>query len=288
MRPLTLFAAALLATLTACTSSPAPDRKSDPAPTASKPATQAQLLGHWGADPTTAGDGGEPWVRFDYNGKYAGDDGCNSIGGTWSLDEKTGAIRFGDTATTLVACPDTTTASFDQMTLAGTSLRYVTKSGRKKVMPSAPGNNLPMYLIDKKTDQLERVPAPLPAIVATKTPEVRTAAAIEALMLVKEDNKSAYSNLWGPLCRLGTGVKTVTTPTKSTAAVVTLTGHGGATCDMSLKGYELRSQQLAWTVVQGLGLKEGTPVRVQGPTGRSAIEEATIVPDLKVLVTSAS
>lgn len=86
MRALAPFVAATLLALAGCTSTT--DSPPEPKVTTSSPSpsqielTEAQLLGRWGADPSATQGRPAPWLRFDYDGKIAGFDGCNEVGGT--------------------------------------------------------------------------------------------------------------------------------------------------------------------------------------------------------------
>lgn len=280
-RRLLLAAVSLLACLTACTSSSTPDYTDEPTPTATPRPTARQLLGHWGTGREAARDDRGPRARFDYDGKFEGQDGCNDVVGTWSFDRASGVVRVVGRITTFTACSRTSTASFDRMTLDGASLSYVMASGERKTLKSAIDLNIPMYVIDVASHKLVPVPAPLPEKFATKTSEAKAAAAVEALMDVKEGSKNTYSTLWGTVCGLGTGVRSVEVGEASDPAgvVVTLTGDGGGQCDLTTReGYELRNQQLAWTVVHNLGVDEATAVIMRGPNGNELLD-APIVPD---------
>lgn len=167
-RRLLLAAVSLLACLTACTSSSTPDHTDELTPTVAQRPTARQLLGYWSADGPTARGNRGPRARFDYDGKFDGYDGCNSVVGTWSLDQASRVVRVAGGISTFKACPQTPTASFDRMTFDGTSLGYVTRSGERKTLTA--GTNIPMYVIDVKSNQLVPVPAPLPERFATTNP----------------------------------------------------------------------------------------------------------------------
>jgi len=64
-------------------------------------ASDSAPLGRWEAD----GDE-EVYLTFLEDGAFAGDDGCNAVGGRWVMSDDT--VVFRDVGQTLVACPGTT------------------------------------------------------------------------------------------------------------------------------------------------------------------------------------
>lgn len=133
--PFTL-AMLLVGALGACTGS-AVDR---PEPSATPTVSSEQLLGAWGADPKTGTVQGEPWLDFRRDGKFGGYDGCNSIGGRWTLDPDTNAIRVDRVATTAVGCTPSTGMSHQGMTFDGQRITYALGNGKRKAMlPRQPG-----------------------------------------------------------------------------------------------------------------------------------------------------
>lgn len=189
-------------------------------------------------------------------------------------------------ATTLVACPKLARPQLEELRFDGSKLTYKLLDGRTKAMAAAEDTEVSMYLIGVKSDRLEPVPAPIYPSGKVKTPQDRAAAAIEALMAVKARKEAKYSSLWNKVCRLGTGVRSVEALSSEPVVVVTLTGRGGALCDMTQEGYDLRSQQLAWTVVKNLEVDESTPVRILVPDGKALL--ADIVPDRSFLAIKAN
>jgi heat shock protein HslJ len=96
----TVAAAALLAVLVACSSG-----KSSPAA-----AGQASLEGQEWRAATIAGKAASaptPWIVFE-TGKVSGNDGCNTIGGDYSVHGST--IKIGPLSGTLMACENSDAA----------------------------------------------------------------------------------------------------------------------------------------------------------------------------------
>ncbi|KRC65252.1 hypothetical protein ASE12_11055 [Aeromicrobium sp. Root236] len=236
-----------------------------PSPTHATPSdagpsvTERQLLGTWGATPKTARGPNTPYIRFNYDGTFAGYDGCNSVGGTWALDPAPATVTAKVESSTLVGCPRNRVVSFTGMRVDGTALSY-TVDGKTKTMQRRTETPATMFLVDNDTDQLVAVPAPIWPSLDVRTPRARTAAAIEALMAGEPMKGRTYSTYWGTFCRRGTGVKSI--EQTSARVTVTLTGSGGALCDLSAEGHALQRQQLAWTVVENLGIDPRTPVRL--------------------------
>ncbi|MET0767505.1 MAG: hypothetical protein ABWY50_07675 [Aeromicrobium sp.] len=144
------------------------------------------------------------------------------------------------------------TADTDRPSVPATSATPATAA------PSG-GETLPIFLVGVDSDGLERVEAPVDiSVAASGTPMRRVHAAVEAMMRVEDDDER--SNLWGRFCGLGDGVGTIETDARRVTIV--LTGEGGALCDLSQRAFELRRQQLAWTVVENLGADPATLVRV--------------------------
>jgi len=218
----------------------------------------------WGADPATAQERGAAWIRFDYDGDFAGFDGCNSVGGGWVLDADRRVVTARARASRAVACPTRDEASFARMTFDGTSLEY-SLGGRAGTMRAGTRVPVTMFLVDNGTNRLVAVPPPTWPSLDVRTPRARTRVAIEALLAGKPEKGRTYSTYWGTFCGPGDGVESIRS--SSTAVVVTLTGSGGATCDLSAEGYALQHQQLAWTVVENLGVDPRTPVRLVSASG---------------------
>lgn len=140
MRTLSLiFITALVAVLGACSAS----SDGSDGPSSDKPAetrahqavTRDQLVGAWGAEPKSSVRG-VPWFRFQANGKFGGFDGCNSVGGKWTFDPATNAVRVPSFGTTAVACPSADIASFTSMTFDGKQITYTLGDGRKQTLQS--------------------------------------------------------------------------------------------------------------------------------------------------------
>ncbi len=68
------------------------------APVEENPELQARLLGAWSSD-----DAGNPHLRFAEDGRVSGSDGCNSLGGEYTVDGDTVTVKRA--ASTLMACP---------------------------------------------------------------------------------------------------------------------------------------------------------------------------------------
>ena len=145
------------------------------------------------------------------------------------------------------------------------------------------GITVPMYLL--RDGALVAVPAPVDVSIEHGSPTRRAAAAMEALMAVKPRQESPYQNLWGRLCRLGTGVRSVEHVAARHLVVVRLEGRAGDLCDLRTDALVLREQQLAWTVLTNLGLDATTSVRVLGPDGRRVTGPPDVVPDASLLAT---
>jgi hypothetical protein len=140
-------------------------------------------------------------------------------------------------------------------------------------------SNLPIYLIGVESERLEVVTRAVPTE-RTGTPREKAVAAVEALFSADENGKD-QSSLWGTMCGLATAVKSIEPPSSTSPIVVTLTGHGAAACDISEEGYNLRIQQMAWTVVKNLGVADTSVLRVEG----SSFVWDSVTPDAAYLAT---
>ena len=119
---LALAAVVLVLTgLAAC----APGSASDPGDAPEAP-TVDDVVGVWG----TPGVRGEPAMELEADGNFGGHDGCNSIGGTWQLDEE-GIVRFGPIHATMMACEgvDEWLLKAASAELQGDSLVFSDRSG---------------------------------------------------------------------------------------------------------------------------------------------------------------
>lgn len=95
--PVLTAACALLVSIAACSASP--DSSADDGPPLDAPA-QPDVVGTWG-DPSAPQT---PSLTFDTDGTVVGTDGCNQLGGEYSMS---GAdVTFDDMHMTLRACPD--------------------------------------------------------------------------------------------------------------------------------------------------------------------------------------
>lgn len=86
--PVVIATCALLLTVSACA-----------APRGDSDSPDLSVLGTWGTpdEPQT------PWLQFEDDGTVGGNDGCNSLGGDYSVTDS--LITFGDMHMTLMACP---------------------------------------------------------------------------------------------------------------------------------------------------------------------------------------
>ena len=131
MRPLDSFVGSIVLAggllLTACTTSDGGDTQVDVTPIATpSPAatlTDTAVLGRSCAVPRTAQERGLPWLRLDHDGRFGGYDGCNSVGGTWTLDQDGRSVTVGIRASTAVACPGRE-VDLGRLTFDGTALTY--------------------------------------------------------------------------------------------------------------------------------------------------------------------
>lgn len=230
--------------------------------------TQDGLLGLWGVDAGTdlAERPRVPWVRFDHDGTFGGSDGCNQVGGRWTFDESAAVVTVDVRQTTLIACPGRDAVRLEKLTFDGEGLVYRREDGKTGTMAASTGPEVPMFVIESSTDRLASVPAPLYPSTPVRTPQERALAAVEALLAAKESG-DRFSSLWGEVCGLGTGVDSIEQADAAAPVIVRLSGEGGALCDLTRRGGELRRQQLAWTVVTNLGVPESTAVRLLGPSG---------------------
>lgn len=225
---------------------------------------EAQLLGRWGADPATAQELRLPWLRFDYDGTVTGFDSCNSVGGAWELDRSARTVAVDIRGTTSVACPDAIQPRLDELGFDGTALTYELRDGTSKTMVAA-DDEPQMYLIGARSKLLEAVPAPVYPDGKSTTPQQRAVTAVKELMKVEFTDGAKYSSFWGKICRLGDEVKSVDSLSSERVVLVTFARRGGELCDIVRGGDDLRSQQLAWTVVTNLGVDDTTVVRLVGP-----------------------
>ena len=100
-----------------------------PQPTPSKdPGGQgdAEVVGQWGGMTE-----GSPVLWFSDTGRFNGNDGCNSFGGTWVANGD--RIELKDMTMTLVACPgmDTWLSSAAAVRVKGDTLHVTNADGRE-------------------------------------------------------------------------------------------------------------------------------------------------------------
>lgn len=98
-----LVAAAVLGvSLAACASETGPNSEAQNTPDAGSEATMENLedavLGTWSSD-----ENGKPFLQFKPEGELNGSDGCNGLGGEYSIEDDVVSIKRG--ASTLMACP---------------------------------------------------------------------------------------------------------------------------------------------------------------------------------------
>lgn len=79
------------------TTSAPPPTTEQPAP----PALEEAILGKW-----VSGEPGDPYLEFHADGTLSGSDGCNGVGGTYTIDEATQTAPIERSPSTLMACLD--------------------------------------------------------------------------------------------------------------------------------------------------------------------------------------
>lgn len=96
-------------------------------------------------------------------------------------------------------------------------------------------------------------------------PQGRALAAVEALVHSEVEEAEGLVSHWGGRCAVGAKVVTV----EREAKVVAVRVHGAAGVVCVARGARLtqQRQQLAWTVVENLGVDPATPVRLYGSNG---------------------
>ncbi|WP_394554044.1 META domain-containing protein [Agromyces sp. MMS24-JH15] len=102
--------------------SPSPSASSDDSASVSG----TGFVGTWGtADPT------QPHLVLGADGSLTGSDGCNTLMGTWELEDDGTAAEFNDVAMTRMACPDgdQTLGALDSGTVQGDTLTVVDDHG---------------------------------------------------------------------------------------------------------------------------------------------------------------
>lgn len=76
-----------------------PPRETDPP---EEPTPLAEIIiGEWRSD-----DAGDPYLTFSEDGTMGGSDGCNGVGGEYTVDEEARFAHIERFASTLRACPD--------------------------------------------------------------------------------------------------------------------------------------------------------------------------------------
>ncbi len=81
-------------------------------------------LGTWGT-----GESGQPQLILTGDGRLAGTDGCNRLGGDWT--EKDGTVSFDNVVTTLMGCSgiDTWLSGLDSATLSSDTMTVLNADG---------------------------------------------------------------------------------------------------------------------------------------------------------------
>lgn len=102
----------------------APTSATEPAatePAAADPAAQASYLGTWTGD---AAGGKVPTLELAEDGTLSGNDGCNNLRGSWSVED--GVLVLGDIASTRMACEgvDPWLANVTNASLEGETLTF--------------------------------------------------------------------------------------------------------------------------------------------------------------------
>lgn len=105
-------------------------------------AQQAQLTGrHWVLDANAVvngADGVDSWIRFDEDGKVAGNDGCNGFAGSYETDGP--KLTFGPLAGTQMACPGVAGRLAEQVSVLLGGTRSYSVTGRTMVLRAADGS----------------------------------------------------------------------------------------------------------------------------------------------------
>ena len=133
---------------------------------------------------------------------------------------------------------------------------------------SAPNNEVTVY-VGKDLPGDDGNPLLFPHKISVAG-ESTVEAAVEALTAYEPEEP--FYTLWDGFCSLGEDLAEVTV----TQALITVhfNEHSGAVCDMSREGWQMRRQQIAWTVRTATGSK--APVRVTTGKDRYQAEEAVV------------
>lgn len=85
-----------------------------------------QVLGTWVSD-----ENGNPFLRFKEDGRLSGSDGCNGLGGEYTVEDEVVTIDRG--ASTLKACPgvDDWLRGVTSVTIDGDTMTVMDKSDEK-------------------------------------------------------------------------------------------------------------------------------------------------------------
>lgn len=96
-------------------------------------------------------------------------------------------------------------------------------------------------------------------------PQGRALAAVEALVHSETDESAGLVTHWGGRC--AAGAKVVSVEQESRVVAVRVHGAAGVVCVDEGPHLVEQRQQLAWTVVENLGVDPATPVRLHGSNG---------------------
>jgi heat shock protein HslJ len=105
-----------------------------PLPTGLVPAVERQLIGHWfSANPTVGHWPQTPYLAFTPNGNWSGSDGCNGLGGRWSLGSS-GTLVVVSSPSTLIGCNNVDVGAWlsqaTRAALQGRTLVLVSAAGK--------------------------------------------------------------------------------------------------------------------------------------------------------------
>lgn len=83
------------------------------------------VVGTWGDPDANA----KPWMTFEEDGSYSGNDGCNGLGGNWT--EEGGTVDLGQMRSTLMFCEgvDTWLSLAAEAKLDGDTLTFTGQDG---------------------------------------------------------------------------------------------------------------------------------------------------------------
>ena len=170
-----------------------------------------------------------------------------------------------------------------RLTVAGASalavLGLLSGCGTDEAAPEtkASTSGVPVYFVDQ-SGKLASVEQQLAGADKMRS-QGKAVAAVEALLTVVPEKDSKLKSHWGGPCGVGTGVESL----QKDGPLITLRVRGAAGVACDVKGAEVaqQRQQLAWTIVENLGVDPTTPVRMYGPNG--AVMFNDVVADEKFL-----